>query len=232
MSGSSLQGVAYIRDVEDADRLLESVARAQAGSQRAVVIGGGYIGMEVGAGLAEHELKVTLVFPESRLMERLLTPELASFYETYYADKGVSLRKGVTVKEVLSRDGAVTGVRLSDGSQMEADLVVVGIGARANTELFQDQLEMMDKPLGGIRVGPQLQTSATDVYAMGDVAAFDNGEAGWMRQEHVTNARLMGQFAAAQLLGKARDEAYSYLPFFYSREFTLSWQVCVGLEAA
>lgn len=106
--GADLPGLHYLRDVADADALLAAVEGAKARGGRVVIVGGGYIGMEVAAGLAGHPgLSLTMVFPEDRLMARLLTPQLAAFYEQYYAGKGISLVKGVMAKGFAGEGGQV-----------------------------------------------------------------------------------------------------------------------------
>jgi monodehydroascorbate reductase (NADH) len=119
----------------------------------------------------------------------------------------------------------VTAVILKDGRHLPADMVVVGIGIRANTSLFEGQL-MMSMENGGIKVNGQLQTSDNSVYAVGDVAAFPiklfDGDI--RRLEHVDSARRTARHAVASILEPLKTRDIDYLPFFYSRVFTLSWQ--------
>lgn len=145
--------------------------------------------MECAAALSMNGLEVTMVFPEDYMMSRLFTPEIASFYEDIYQSKGIVLTKGTLASSLEGANGKVTTVVLNNGSKLPADIVIVGTGARANAELFKDQLEMA---AGGIKVNSQLQTSDPDVYAIGDVAAFPliRYNAPHQRQEHVTNCRL------------------------------------------
>eukprot|EP00879_Flechtneria_rotunda_P012381 GHRR01012929.1.p1 GENE.GHRR01012929.1~~GHRR01012929.1.p1 ORF type:complete len:306 (+),score=104.79 GHRR01012929.1:2353-3270(+) len=196
---------------------------------QAVVVGGGYIGLEVAAGLSLQGLEVTMVFPDPHLMARILTPELAVFYEAYYAAKGIKLIKGQLAKE-FKGDGKVSSVLLNDGSSLPADLVVVGAGARPASGLMKGQVAT-DKQ-GGIIVDGSFQTSVPNVYAIGDVASFPLLVAGGqlVRQEHVTNARLSAAHAAKALLG-ANPAPYDYQPYFYSREFNLSWQFYGQLDS-
>ncbi|GAB4823794.1 hypothetical protein N2152v2_010840 [Parachlorella kessleri] len=223
--GADLSGVFYLRNVQDADVLLAAIKECKAAGGKAVCIGGGYIGMECAAGLAMQGLDVTMVFPESRLMERLFTPELAAFYEGYYAEKGIKILKGDLAVALEGSNGKVAGVRLKSGGQVEASLVLVGVGARPNVELFKGQLDLLEKAPGGIKVNSRLQTSDPDVYAVGDVAAFPLKLTGAVtRQEHVTNSRLTGAYAVGELLAPGTQPEYDYLPFFYSRVFSLSWQ--------
>ena len=197
--------------------------------------------MECAAALSMNGLDVTMVFPEGHMMERLFTPELASFYEGEYASKGVKIEKKALVSELEGSNGTVVAAVLKDGRKLPADIVVVGTGARANKELFTDQLEM---DAGGIKVNSKLQTSDPDVYAIGiiaiivllvcsrqfmtigDVAAFPLLRYGGViqRQEHVTNCRLSAFHAVDAIIDPVNTGDYDYLPYFYSRVFSLSWQ--------
>lgn len=186
----------------------------------------GYIGMECAAALANNGLQVTMVFPESRLMERFFTPEIAGFYEKFYEGKGITLVKGALASGFRGDDsGAVTHTILKDGRELESSLVIVGVGARPNVELFKGQLELVEGPPGGIKVDTSLETSTSGVWAIGDVAAFPQSrEQGTLtRQEHVAHCRASAAHAVAAMMGAAPGP-YEYLPFFYSRVFSLSWQ--------
>ncbi|XP_025824428.1 monodehydroascorbate reductase 1, peroxisomal-like [Panicum hallii] len=221
-SGSDAENVCYLRDIEDADKLVFRMRSCPGGN--AIVIGGGYIGMECAAALVANKIKVTIVFPGKHCMGRLFTPKIAEFYENYYTSKGVTFIKGTAVSSLEISSGKVTTAILRDGRRLPADMVVVGIGARANTALFEGQL-VMEK--GGIKVNGQMQTSNASVYAVGDVATFPvtlfGGDA--RRFEHVDCARRTARHAVAAALdpsGPAGD--IDYLPFFYSRVFALSWR--------
>jgi len=223
--GAELEGVHYLRNVVDADSLVTAIASAKAAGGKVVCIGGGYIGMETAAALAMNGLDVTMVFPEGRLFERLFTPKIAAFYESYYESKGVKLVKGAFAEGLKGDGGRVTHTLLKGGGELESSMVVVGIGARPNVELFKDQLDLLQGPPGGIKVDSNLRASVPDVWAVGDVAAFPQAlEGGALtRQEHVTNCRTTASHAVADMLGAEPGE-YTYQPFFYSRVFSLSWQ--------
>lgn len=124
---------------------------------QAVCIGGGYIGMECAAVLAMNGLDVTMVFPESRIMERLLTPELAAFYEGFYSSKGIKMLKGELVTALEGSAGRVTQAVLKSGEKLATDLVIVGVGARPNVELVKGQVELLEGPPGGIKTNGHLQ---------------------------------------------------------------------------
>eukprot|EP00877_Chromochloris_zofingiensis_P009363 jgi/Chrzof1/4680/Cz14g22170.t1 len=219
--GAELEGIHYLRNVSDADKLLAAIKEAKTRGNKAVVIGGGYIGLEVSAGLCLQGLEVTMVFPEPHVMPRLFTPELAAFYEKFYTDKGIKLMEGALANGFEGKDGKVTTVKLNNGQTLEAELVLVGVGARPNIEMFDGQLKTEK---GGILVDGTLKSSDPDVYAVGDVATFplviEGGSL--VRQEHVAHARQSAVHAVNAILGS--DAPYDYLPYFYSREFNLSWQ--------
>ncbi|EAZ20347.1 monodehydroascorbate reductase (NADH) 1, peroxisomal [Oryza sativa Japonica Group] len=222
VSGSDARNVCYLRNVEDADKLVGVMRSCPGGN--AVVVGGGYIGMECAAALVTNNIKVTMVFPKKHCMGRLFTPKIAEFYESYYASRGVTFVKEAAVTSMQISAGKVTAVNLGNGRRLPADMVVVGVGARANTGLFDGQLVMEN---GGIKVNGRMQASDASVYAVGDVAAFPvklfGGDV--RRLEHVDCARRTARHAVAAMLeGTGSVGHIDYLPFFYSRVFSLSWQ--------
>ncbi|KAI4310346.1 hypothetical protein MLD38_035330 [Melastoma candidum] len=211
--GGDLPGVHYIRDVADADSLISSWER----TKKVVVVGGGYIGMEVAAAAVGWNLDTTIVFPENHLMQRLFTPSLASKYEQFYQDRGVKFVKGLSIKNLeAGSDGRVSAVKLEDGSLLEADTVVVGIGAKPAISPFE-MLETNPK-VGGIQVDGHFRTKIPGIYAIGDVAAFPLKIYDRItRVEHVDHARRSAQHCVKSLLNPS--ETYDYLPYFYSRVF-------------
>lgn len=221
VTGSDAENVCYLRDVADATRLV-NVMQSSAGGN-AIVIGGGYIGMECAASLVINKINATMVFPEAQCMARLFTPKIASHYEDFYISKGVRFVKGTVLSSFeFNSEGKVTGVNLRDGSQLAADMVVVGIGIRPNTSLFEGQLTLEK---GGIKVNGHMQSSNSSVYAVGDVACFPVKLLGETRRlEHVDSARKSARHAVAAIMEPSKTLEFDYLPFFYSRVFTLSWQ--------
>ncbi|XP_020572585.1 monodehydroascorbate reductase 4, peroxisomal, partial [Phalaenopsis equestris] len=220
--GSDAENVCYLRNLADATRLVSIMQTCNGGN--AVVIGGGYIGMECAAALVTSRIKVTMVFPEEHCMARLFTPKIADFYEAYYESKGVNFIKGTVLSSFENdSDGKVTAVVLRDGTRVPTNMVVVGIGIRPNTSLFEGQLAIEK---GGIKVNGRMQTSNSSVYAVGDVAAFPvklfGGE--YRRLEHVDSARKSARHAVSAITTPDKTVDFDYLPFFYSRVFTLSWQ--------
>ncbi|CAL5207380.1 unnamed protein product [Lathyrus oleraceus] len=222
--GANAKNIFYLREVDDADKLYEAIKRKK--NAKAVVVGGGYIGLELSAVLKLNDLDVTMVYPEPWCMPRLFTSEIAAFYEGYYANKGINIIKGtVAVGFTANSDGEVKEVKLKDGRVLEADIVIVGVGGRPQISLFKGQVEEQH---GGIKTDSFFKTSVPDVYAVGDVATFPLKLYNDVRRvEHVDHARKSAEQAAKAIfaadVGKSVEE-YDYLPYFYSRSFDLSWQ--------
>ncbi|KAF3540013.1 hypothetical protein F2Q69_00024560 [Brassica cretica] len=221
VEGSDAENVCYLRDLSDADRLATVIQSSSNGN--AVVIGGGYIGMECAASLVINKINVTMVLAGAHCMARLFTPKIATFYEDYYMGKGVKFIKGTVLTSFeFDSDKKVTAVNLKDGNQLPADLVVVGIGIRPNISLFEGQLTIEK---GGIKVNSQMQSSECSVYAIGDVAAFPVKLYGEMRRlEHVDFARKSARHAVSAIMEPEKTGEFDYLPCFYSRFFAFSWQ--------
>ncbi|KAL0792651.1 hypothetical protein Bca101_064028 [Brassica carinata] len=221
VEGSDADNVCYLRDLNDANKLATVIQSSSNGN--AVVIGGGYIGMECAASLVINKINVTMVLPGAHCMARLFTPKIATLYEDYYRAKGVKFMKGTTLTSFeFDSDKKVTAVNLKDGNQLPADLVVVGIGIRPNTSLFEEQL-IIEK--GGIKVNSKMQSSESSVYAIGDVATFPVKLYGEMRRlEHVDSARKSARHAVSAIMEPEKTGEFDYLPCFYSRFFAFSWQ--------
>ncbi|KAL7596540.1 monodehydroascorbate reductase, chloroplastic/mitochondrial [Lactuca sativa] len=213
--GGNLHGVHYIRDVADADSLISSLGKAQ----KVVIVGGGYIGMEVAAATVAWNLDTTVIFPENHLLPRLFTPSLAQKYEELYQQSGVKLMKGASIKSLESGpDGNVTGVKLENGSTIEADLVVIGIGAKPAVGPFEKAVTL-NSTVGGIEVDGLFRSNVPGIFAIGDVAAFPLKMYDRIsRVEHVDHARGSAQHCVKALL-TAQTHNYDYLPYFYSRVF-------------
>ncbi|KAK4782421.1 hypothetical protein SAY86_016523 [Trapa natans] len=221
VSGSDAENICYMRDLADANRIVDVIHSSTDGN--AVVIGGGYIGMECAASLVINKINVTMVFPEVHCMPRLFTPKIAAYYEEYYMAKGVNFIKGNVLSSFgIDFNGKVTAVVLRDGTRLPADMVIVGIGIRPNTSLFEGQLTLEK---GGIKVNGMMQTSNSYVYAVGDVAAFPVKLFGEIRRlEHVDSARKSARHAVSAIMEPEKTGEFDYLPFFYSRVFAFSWQ--------
>ncbi|OVA05963.1 FAD-dependent pyridine nucleotide-disulfide oxidoreductase [Macleaya cordata] len=224
VQGADAKNIFYLREIDDADKLYETIKAKKDG--KAVIVGGGYIGLELGAVMKMNNFDVTMVYPEPWCMPRLFTSGIAAFYEGYYANKGIKIVKGtVAVGFDSDASGEVKAVKLKDGRVLDADIVVVGVGGRPLTTLFKGQVE---EEKGGIKTDAFFKTSVPDVYAVGDVATFPMKLYNEMRRvEHVDHARKSAEQAVKAI--KAAEEGnttevYDYLPYFYSRSFDLSWQ--------
>ncbi|XP_027070182.1 monodehydroascorbate reductase [Coffea arabica] len=224
VQGADAKNILYLREIDDADKLVEAIKEKKNG--KAVIVGGGYIGLELSAALRINNIDVSMVYPEPWCMPRLFTSDIAAFYEGYYAKKGVKIIKGtVAVGFDAHENGEVKAVKLKDGRVLEADIVVVGVGGRPLITLFKGQVE---EEKGGIKADGFFKTSIPNVYAVGDVATFPLKLYNEIRRvEHVDHARKSAEQAVKAIFareqGKSIDE-YDYLPYFYSRAFDLSWQ--------
>ncbi|KAK6158225.1 hypothetical protein DH2020_005539 [Rehmannia glutinosa] len=207
-TGCTASRVHYVRDVADANSLISSLEKAK----KVVVVGGGYIGMEVAAAAVAWNVDTTIIFPEDHLMTRLFTPSLAQKYEQLYQDFGVKFVKGASIKNLeAGSDGRVVGVKLEDGSIIEADTVVVGIGAKPAVGPFENV--GLSKTVGGI------QNKHTRNICYWGCSSFPLKIYNRItRVEHVDHARRSAHHCVNSLL-TAHTDTYDYLPYFYSRVF-------------
>ena len=213
--GAKLQNVYYLRSLDDSKSLRNAAAKAK----RAVVIGGGFIGMEVAAVLAQKNIAVTMVLNNDRIWKRLFTPELSGFFEGYYDARGVRIVKNAKVVE-LRGDDAVRAVVLADGQVVDCELVVAGIGVKPATEtLANSGLAISD----GVVVNEYLKASEPGIYAAGDVAEYYDVLFGKRRRiEHWDNAVSQGQYCARALMGDRTP--FVHVPYFFSDVFDLSYE--------
>lgn len=213
--GSNLENLFYLRTLRDSATIRSAAAKCR----RAVVIGGGFIGMEVAAVLAQKNIEVTMVLNEERVFRRLFSPEMSGFFESYYNAKGVRILKSAIVQE-LRGDGAVTSTVLKNGETLKCDLVVAGIGVEPAVELASKGGLDVDN---GIVVNEYLQTSHPDIFAAGDVANYQDVLFGKRRRvEHWDNAVSQGQYCARSLKGET--DPFKHIPYFFSDVFDLSYE--------
>jgi 3-phenylpropionate/trans-cinnamate dioxygenase ferredoxin reductase component len=213
--GADLENVYYLRSLEDSKMIRE---RAEA-VKRAVVIGGGFIAMEVAAVLAQKGIEVTMVLREERIWSRIFTPQMSSFFESYYAARGVRIVKSAVVTE-LRGSGAVKMVVLGGAPPISCELVVAGIGVQPVTDIFAgSNIEVGD----GIIVNEYLETNQPGIYAAGDVANYqDLLFAKRRRVEHWDNAVSQGQYCARVLMGERTP--FRHVPYFFSDIFDRSYE--------
>ncbi|MCX5214455.1 FAD-dependent oxidoreductase [Kitasatospora sp. NBC_00240] len=214
--GADLPGVHYLRRVEDSERLKEALRPGA----RIVVIGAGWIGLETAAAARAAGSEVTVLESAELPLLRVLGREVAEVFAGLHRAHGVDLRFGVQVEALTGGPGAVTGVRLGDGSTVAADAVVVGIGITPNTGLAEAAGLEIDN---GVRTDRWLRTSDPDVHAAGDVAnAFHPLFGKHIRVEHWANALNQPQTAARAMLGQ--DAVYDRVPYFFSDQYDLGME--------
>jgi 3-phenylpropionate/trans-cinnamate dioxygenase ferredoxin reductase subunit len=214
--GADLDGVYYLRNVEDSDRLKIKFAAAN----RVVIIGAGWIGLETAAAARAAGLDVTLLVSGDLPLEHVLGPEVAPIFDELHRSHGVDLRYRTTAVELTGRHGTVTGVMLSDGTRIDADMIIVGVGVAPRTELAAAAGLKIDN---GIVVDEHLRTSDPDIFAAGDIAQTYSPRLGrHIRVEHWANARRQGAVAAKAMLGQdAVDIRPSY---FFTDQYDLSME--------
>lgn len=198
--------VIYYRTAADYRRLRSAVG---AGSH-VVVVGGGYIGSEITSALVQNDVRVTLVLDLEDVQEQMFPRALAASLTKAFIDRGVTVVHG-TVAGGGETDGGAQ-VILDDGTEIDADVAVVGVGVIPRTGLAE--VAGIEVGNGGIVVDEHLRTSATDVYAAGDVASYPDTLLGRRRVEHVDHAEKSGEAAGKAMAGG--DEVYDYTPFFWS----------------
>ncbi len=216
--GHDLDGVVYLRDLDDADRM----ARLMGEARTAVVVGGGFIGLEAAAVLHGRGIDVTVVEAGGRLMARSVSHEMSDFYARLHRSKGTTVLLGTGVTGLAGEGGSVDRVVLEDGTVLPADLVVVGIGVQPRTELAEQLGLEVD---AGIVVDRSARTSDPRVVAIGDVAVLPHPlEPGRsIRLESVQNATDQAIVAAATLMDVNRT--YEAVPWFWSDQFDLKLQM-------
>lgn len=212
VKGDDLQNVCYLREEQDAARL---VAELEKGKTKALVAGGGYLGLECAAALVGWGVETTVVFPEAHVFPRLFTPPLGAWLEEQFVSRGVKILRGDVVSEFVGEGGKVSGAKLKSGETIACDLAVVGAGAQPNLEWCPAELKQEQR---GLLVDANMQTSHPDVYAVGDVATFPSRYGGLLRCENVDHARKSAAQAVKAAM-KLSVEPYSYLPYFYTRIF-------------
>jgi 3-phenylpropionate/trans-cinnamate dioxygenase ferredoxin reductase component len=217
--GGNDEDVVYFRTLDD----YRTVRAAAEGGGHVVVIGGGFIGSELAASLTGIGARVTLVFPETAIVSRILPAGLAAFVTDYYREKGVEMLGNETVASVDGRS-----VSLGSGRTVDGDAVVAGLGIVPATELAEAAgLEVDD----GIVVDELGRASGRDdVFAAGDVANFPSLPLGKrVRVEHEDHANTHGRAVGANMAGA--NAPYDYLPFFYSDMFDLGYEAVGDLDA-
>ena len=207
IEGTDLEGVHYLRGITD----VQAIRADMQNKKNAVIIGAGYIGLEVAAVLRQQGLGVTVVEMADRVMSRVVSPEISDFYQIQHTEQGVKLRLSTGIV-ALHGDGRVDSVETADGEQIEADFVVIGVGVEPNTELAAQAGLAVDD---GIVVNDQCQTSDTDIYAVGDCTTHPNAiYSRQLRLESVHNALEQAKTAVSNICG--HETHYAQVPWFWS----------------
>jgi NADPH-dependent 2,4-dienoyl-CoA reductase/sulfur reductase-like enzyme len=214
--GVTATGVHYLRTLEDSDAI-----RARFGpDHRLVIIGGGWIGLEVAAAARAADTEVTVVEAAALPLLAVLGDDMARVFADLHRSHGVDLRLGASLTEISTDGTAVSGVRLADGSFIPADTVVVGVGVAPDVSLAQEAGLDVDN---GVLVDASLRTSDPDVFAVGDIANHDHPVLGTrIRVEHWATALNQPATAAAAMLGG--DARYEELPYFFSDQYDLGME--------
>jgi 3-phenylpropionate/trans-cinnamate dioxygenase ferredoxin reductase subunit len=220
--GGDFSGIHTVRNRADVDRMMSELPSVE----QAVVVGGGYIGLEAAAVLTKLGKHVTVIEAQDRVLARVAGEPLSRFYEAEHRGHGVEILLDEQVSCIEGADGKVTGVTLADGHTLPAQLVIVGIGISPAA----DPLHAAGAEIGnGVRVDMQCRTSLADVFAIGDCAEHRNvfADHEWIRLESVQNANDQATVAAAALMGEATK--YTATPWFWSNQYDLKLQT-IGLS--
>lgn len=216
LPGHNLDGVFYLRDLNDVDQVRGYIGKGKS----AVIIGGGYIGLETAASMRKLGMEVTVLEALPRVLQRVTAPEVSAFYSRVHGEEGVNIITDAVV-ESLQGSAHVEGVKLGDGSTLAADLVVIGVGVIPTTELAEQAGLAVDN---GIVVDEYARTSDPDIVAAGDCTSHYNPIYDrHLRLESVQNATDQAKVAANTICGKLK--AYHALPWFWSDQYDLKLQI-------
>ena len=213
--GGDLDGVMVVRGLHDVDAMAPRFTK----DVRVLIVGGGYIGLEAAAVAAKLGLKVTLVEMADRILQRVAAAETSDFFRKVHSNHGVDLREAVGLDHLTGIDGRVTGAILTDGSTVEVDFVLVGVGITPNTALAEAAGLWLEN---GIATDAQGRTSDPHIWAAGDCASFPlNGQQ--LRLESVGNAIDQAECVADNIMGA--DQPYIAKPWFWSDQYDVKLQI-------
>ncbi|MCB2118748.1 MAG: FAD-dependent oxidoreductase [Rhodobacteraceae bacterium] len=212
--GGALGGVYTVRTLADVDAMAPEFRQGR----RLLVIGGGYIGLEAAAVAAKLGLEVTLVEMAPRILQRVASPETSAWFRNVHGDHGVKILEGTGLERLLGED-RVSAARLSDGTELAVDFVIVGVGIAPATELAEAAGLAIDN---GIRTDEQGRTSDPSIWAAGDCASFPY-RGGRLRLESVGNAIDQAEVVAENMLGAAKP--YEAKPWFWSDQYDVKLQI-------
>ncbi|KIC45107.1 pyridine nucleotide-disulfide oxidoreductase [Ruegeria sp. ANG-S4] len=213
--GGDLDGVHVVRDLAHVDDMGPFVTEGA----RALIVGGGYIGLEAAAVCAKRGVKVTLVEMADRILQRVAAPETSDYFRNLHSEYGADIREGVGLDRLVGEGGKVVGAVLTDGTELEVDLVVVGVGIAPATELAEMAGLELDN---GIKTDAHGRTSDPSIWAAGDCASFPH-RGDRIRLESVPNAIDQAEVVAQNMLGAAKD--YVATPWFWSDQYDVKLQI-------
>lgn len=216
LPGGDAQGVHYLRRIEDSQRIKDMIAT----TAHLLVIGGGWIGLEVAAAARNAGVDVTIVETAKLPLLGVLGPEVAQVFADLHTEHGVKLRTDVGVERITTAGDIATGARLTDGTEIDAEAVVVGIGAVPNVSLAEEAGLDVDN---GVLADAALRTSDPDIVVAGDIARAEHPLLGQrIRVEHWANALNQSAVAATSMLGG--EARYDELPYFYTDQYDLGME--------
>ncbi|WP_394651677.1 NAD(P)/FAD-dependent oxidoreductase [uncultured Acinetobacter sp.] len=220
--GAALEGIHYIRNREDVDRINQELDRVQ----KCVIIGGGYIGLEAASALRKINRDVTLVEGQSRVLARVAGPIISDFYQQYHQEKGVELYLGQELDYLEGDQGRVHTVILANGTRIATDMVIVGIGLNPEVNVLVEAGAAFSN---GIETDRRCRTSLVDIFAIGDCANHENffADGQRIRLESVQNANDQAMIVTKEILDKGED--YAAVPWFWSNQYDLKLQT-IGLS--
>lgn len=216
MPGVDSKNVFYLRSIQDADQIRPYIKNGS----RAVIIGGGYIGLETAAMLVKTGMQVTLLERDPRILNRVAAPEISQFFTRIHEEEGIELITDIEISE-LKGDERVNEVVCSDGRKFPTDLVIIGIGVITNSELAEEAgLEINN----GIVVNAFAETNDPDILAAGDCTYhFNKHYDRWLRLESIQNALEQAKVAARTICGDRQE--YDQIPWFWSDQYDLKLQI-------
>ncbi len=212
--GGTLDGVFTVRDLLDVDSMAQHFTKGA----RVLIVGGGYIGLEAAAVASKLGLQVTLVEMADRILQRVASPETSDYFRSLHTGHGVDIRESVGLDRLLG-EGSVSGALLTDGSELEVDFVIVGVGIAPASTLAEAAGLTMDN---GIMVDTHGRTSDPHIWAAGDCASFPYRGVR-IRLESVPNAIDQAEVVAENIMGA--DKEYGAKPWFWSDQYDVKLQI-------
>ncbi len=213
--GGTLENVFSVRDLKDADSLAPHMKEGK----RLLIIGGGYIGLEAAAVAAARGMNVTLIEMSERILQRVAAPQTSDYFRSLHQSHGVTIKEQTGLTRLLGQNGQVVGAELSDGSTLEIDLAILGIGITPATNLAQDCGLAIKN---GIRVDALGRSSDPNIWAAGDCCSFPYKD-GYLRLESVPNAIDQAEVIAQNIMGA--EIAYIPKPWFWSDQYDVKLQI-------